>query len=449
MSKYLPTPFKNHPSLPIAIIGGGLCGLPLAIGLVKHNINVHIYESAPAFSEIGAGVAFGVNAISALQLIDPRLLEGYKLHATFNEDRERDATFYSMRWGVDGENGEKKGDRGWDLSDKWFSDKTRSLGVRTRSCIHRAKLLEQLIALLPPGTTTFNKSFSHAIDLSDNTIQLFFADGSSALCSALMGCDGIKSKVRARVCPDVKPTYAREIAYRAVVPRANAIAALGADAVLNGSLWCGYGAYIISYPIAHGASINMVAIRFDADATSWPENRESTLPVPNGEIQEKFHAWFSPLVDLFVQHRLPSKWALHVLAHSSPYFNGKICILGDAAHATVPHLGAGAGMAMEDAYILSELIANVGDITHIEKAFRAYDMIRRPRTQECVRRSMEASVGYGFRGKEGEDVKGDLERSFRWLWGVDLVGELEIARRVLETGIEGCLMGGEKQMVGE
>jgi salicylate hydroxylase len=67
--------FENHPILPIVIVGGGSYGLALAIGLTKHGVNVGIFELAPAFSEIGAGVAFGINSITALALLGPRLVQ--------------------------------------------------------------------------------------------------------------------------------------------------------------------------------------------------------------------------------------------------------------------------------------------------------------------------------------------------------------------------------------
>ncbi|KAH8707114.1 hypothetical protein GQ44DRAFT_777503 [Phaeosphaeriaceae sp. PMI808] len=95
--------FNNHPSYPIAIVGGGLGGLALAVGLIKHGVHIHIYEAAPAFSEIGAGVAFGVNSTTALHLIDPRLLEGYKKHATFNASPDSENTFVTLRRGTNGE----------------------------------------------------------------------------------------------------------------------------------------------------------------------------------------------------------------------------------------------------------------------------------------------------------------------------------------------------------
>jgi salicylate hydroxylase len=264
--------FKNHPTLPIAIVGGGLCGLALAIGLVKHGVNVRIYESAAAFSEIGAGVAFGINSITAL---------GYKKHATYNADRAQDDVFYTMRWGMDErkEGGNVAGDLAWHMQDIWNYERAQKAGVRARSCIHRARLLEQLVALLPEDITIFGKSFERAVEQVDGTIEIQFADGTTAHASSVIGCDGIKSKVRPWVCPpDVQPIYARERAFRAVIPRIDAEAALGTNLALNGHLYCGYGAYIITYPIENGELINMVAIPLDQGEETW-EREDWTVPV--------------------------------------------------------------------------------------------------------------------------------------------------------------------------
>jgi salicylate hydroxylase len=431
-------PFKNHPTLPVAIVGGGLCGLALAIGLVKQGVNVRIFEAASVFSEIGAGVAFGNNSLAALGLIDPRLLEGCKKHATFNADRKKDSIFYTMVWGMDQkkENGHVAGDVVWDLEDVWHPERIQESGFRTRSCIHRARLLEELVALLPSDMTTFSKSFESAQDLPDGTVELRFTDGTTALASALIGCDGIKSKVRNLILStEIQPVYARERAYRAVVPKAAAVAALGADRALNGHLYCGYGKYMITYPIEHGELINMVATPYDEGEWKW-DHAEWTAPVTKEEILTRFKGWYPPLIELMADHHLPTTWALFCLQHDAPYYKGRVCLVGDSAHATVPHLGAGAGMAMEDAYILSSLIGWVGDIRGIEKAFRAYDAVRRPRTQECIRRSVEAAFGNDLMlegvGDDIVKVKERVEESFRWLWHEDLEAQLERAKNVFE-----------------
>ncbi|KAF9696900.1 hypothetical protein EKO04_004840 [Ascochyta lentis] len=430
--------FENNTQAPIAIVGGGIGGLALAIGLLKHGIHVHIYEAAAAFSEIGAGVAFGINSITALRLIDSRLLEGYKKHATFNADHNRANTFMSFRWGIDEDmpNGHKAGDAMWNLDDNWQPKRAEAFGVRTRSCIHRARLLDELVALLPANVTSFNKSFVAVDQQTDGSLELQFADGTTALASALIGCDGIKSKVRELVCGShACATYAGEVAYRAMVPRVDAEKALGADLAFNGTIYCGYGGYIVTYPVENCNFVNMVAIPHDLDeAPIWNQD-EWTVPATTDEIRRHFKGWYRPLVDVICDHSMPSKWALFDLQHDAPYYKSNICLLGDSAHATTPHLGAGAGMAMEDAYLLSSLVSSVGSVAHVENAFRAYDAVRRPRTQACIRKSRKAAIAMDFLVPETvEDttaLKKALEASYRWLWHDDLEAQLSRAKRLL------------------
>jgi len=430
--------FQNHNGLPIAIVGGGLGGAALAIGLLKHGVKVHIYEASQAFAEIGAGVGFGANATTALHLIDPRLLEGYMKHATINTDPERENTFNTIRWGMDERrpNGAKAGDLGFHQADaKKTPDAPTGFCMRGR--IHRARLLDEMVALLPKDITSFGKSFQSVEEVGAGMLKISFADGTTTLASALIGCDGIKSKVRSFVCgPDVKPAYAHEGAIRAMAPAEVVKKALGEERALNGTLYCGYGGSCITYPVDHGELINMVAMPHDRSLTSTWDQDDWIVPTSADEVREKFKDFYPPLIDLIARHTLPSKWALHTLRHDKPYFKGRVCLLGDSAHATTPHMGAGAGMAMEDAFLLSRLIADVGSSDNIEAAFKAYDAVRRPRTQGCIQRSIENGLAYNFMVEGVEDDMNKLEQklneNFRWLWYENLEEQLRRAQKVLK-----------------
>ncbi|KAI8930396.1 hypothetical protein NX059_012476 [Plenodomus lindquistii] len=430
-----PSTLVKHHDIPIAIIGGGLGGLALAVGLTKHGINVHIYESAPVFAEIGAGVAFGVNATAALRLIDPRLFGGYMKHATFNVDPQRGSTFLTMRWGTDErkEGGHRAGDLMWQLDDKWHPERAQALGVQTRSCIHRARLLDELVALLPEGITSFGKRFQSVEERDDGTLILEFTDGTRAHVAAVIGCDGIKSKVREFVCGnDLKATYAGESAYRAMVPKADMEAALGPELAGNGHLYCGYGGYFVTYPVVNGEYVSMTAIPCDDDTAAKWDLEDWTVPTTTKSFLEGFKGWYAPLVEVFAKHHSPYLWALHTVQHNRPYFKGRVCLLGDSAHATTPHVGAGAGMAIEDAYILSNLIASVANPKATEHAFQAYDSVRRPRTQMCIRQSAIADQCYTFQlagvGDDTDLLKDRLEEIYKWLWHEDPEAQLGRAK---------------------
>lgn len=140
-------------------------------------------------------------------------------------------------------------------------------------------------------------------------------------------------------------------------------------------------------------------------------------------------------MELINRYHQPLKWALFNLSHTRPYYKGRLCLLGDSAHATTPHLGAGAGMAMEDAYVLSNLIASVLGPDEIERAFRAYDAVRRPRTQKLIENSRIAGLATDFImpgiGDDTKAMKGEFEAWYKWLWHEDLEVQLAQAKELL------------------
>lgn len=126
-------------------------------------------------------------------------------------------------------------------------------------------------------------------------------------------------------------------------------------------------------------------------------------------------------------------WALFDHLPAASYYRGRVAILGDAAHASTPHQGAGAGQAMEDAFIMSELLADVRikRPTDIPAAFRAYDAVRRPRSQQVVTTSRAAGELYGLQGPAGSDlelVRADLLGRYQWIWENDLAEQLRQAK---------------------
>ena len=123
----------------------------------------------------------------------------------------------------------------------------------------------------------------------------------------------------------------------------------------------------------------------------------------------------------------PDKWALFDHLPAPTYSKGNFCLLGDAAHATTPHSGAGAGLAIEDAHLLSGLLTseNIKSADDIKFAFRAYDEVRRPRSQELVMRSRRQGMMLDLQKPDGglvtgEELKRSMEENQDWVWEVDL-----------------------------
>jgi salicylate hydroxylase len=130
----------------------------------------------------------------------------------------------------------------------------------------------------------------------------------------------------------------------------------------------------------------------------------------------------------------PDVWALFDHPPAPTYVKGRLAILGDAAHASTPHQGAGAGQAIEDAFIISNLLGEINSVDEIENAFYAYDAVRRPRSQRVVKTSRDAASLYEFEdekvGTDLEAMKKTLESRYDWIWDEDLPKQLEQAREV-------------------
>lgn len=130
----------------------------------------------------------------------------------------------------------------------------------------------------------------------------------------------------------------------------------------------------------------------------------------------------------------PTQWALFEHPPISTYAKSRVAILGDAAHASTPHQGAGAGQAIEDAHILAELLsdADINKPEQVKWAFKAYDEIRRPRTQRVVSSSKDNAyvlcLSFDDVGDDEEKLRETFQQRFRWLWDVDVQEQVEQAR---------------------
>lgn len=435
----------------LAIIGGGLAGLALAIGILRRapHIELTVYEAGPAFAEVGLGIAFTPNAVRALALVDPRLLDGFKRWSTHNASPERADTWLTFNWGVTSRNGRHHPRdviqhlEGKPLQAPWSaasmsgnSEDGWGLGTPTMSMVHRARLLDEMVALMPKDIAVFKKALTGIEELGTGEVRVKFADGTDAVVDAVIGCDGVRSVVRDILFSgvNVRPEYSGEYGYRALVPAEQLVEALGEDLALNGQIYSGYGRYIITYPVEHGKLINLVGTvhePMDYDDEHW------ILPSTKEDALKDFEGWDPTLVKIMSDFENRDKWGFFDLRHSQKYFRRRICLLGDAAHASTPHLGAGAGMAIEDAYVLSNLLASIQSAGELENCFRTYDALRRPRTQKVVQDSRTAGLCSQLMKEtvidDNEKLATDIDARYRFIWDEDIVKELEEGRNMLKS----------------
>lgn len=130
----------------------------------------------------------------------------------------------------------------------------------------------------------------------------------------------------------------------------------------------------------------------------------------------------------------PSQWAIFEHPALSTYTRSRVAILGDAAHASTPHQGAGAGQAIEDALVLAELFGDpkVRSISDVKAAFKAYDDVRRPRSQRVVTSSKEGAYLLCLRlegvGNDADALKKAFQKRLRWLWDLDVQAHVDEAK---------------------
>ncbi|KAJ4128744.1 hypothetical protein NW765_013135 [Fusarium oxysporum] len=389
---------QGQKKLRIAIIGGGIAGIVLAISLLKRNIPCKIYERAHAFNDIGAGLGISPNAQDAMVACDPSVHNAFKKVASGNIWESKKSFVFEFLDGMD-----------------TATTDSPLLHIENRTGLqgcHRGSFVNELLKLLPSDVVDFNKQLQVVEEGSTGRIRLVFQDGAIEEADAVVGCDGIKSKVREILFgadhPSSKCSYTHKYAYRGMIPMRQAVEVLGEERALNATIWMGKDKHLLSYPVAHGTILNVVAYCSSSD--EWPSESQLVLAATKEDLLRDFEG-FRPSVLKVLDHteRL-DRWAIFDLGdHPVPSFaKGRICIIGDAAHASSPHHGAGAALCIEDAAVLAALLSHervrVG--ADIEAAFSAFDRSRRERAQWVVQKSRRAGQLY----EQQTEIGGDFSR---------------------------------------
>ena len=303
-----------HPN--VAIVGGGIGGLCLAIGLAKHNIPYHIYEAAHHFAEIGAGVAFGPNAQRAMSLIDPKVKGAYDRRATSNQEDELKDVYFQYRMGMDGRNKAK----GRQAGDMIVEPGGPGFGM---SIIHRAHFLDELVKLIPRENATFNKKVVDFEDKGAEGVWLHFADGTHANSSIAVGCDGIKSHMRRCLLGEQSDaTFTGKYAYRGLVPTSKALPLLGPTMTLNAQAHLGYNGHVLTMPVEKGSLVNVVAFKTKADG-KW-EDEQWVLPMRWDDMHADFADWGPNVRSILSLMEKPDIWALFDHPPAETYFKGRV-----------------------------------------------------------------------------------------------------------------------------
>lgn len=247
--------------------------------VLHHGVPVDVYEAAPAFAEIGAGVSLGPNSTRAMRLIDPAIYDGFLNCATNNGWEEKKDYWFSFR-------------KGEDRSTKTGSKILDLYCEGGQSSVHRARFLDELVALVPEEIAHFGKRLEDVEDRGKDVV-LRFADGSTVEHSAVIGCDGVKSRVRAMIVGSdhaaVNPTFSGKYAYRGLIDMKDAADVLGDELARNSHMYFGHGGHILTFPIEKGKTMNVVAFSTKEDG-KW-EDPEWVKPLDKEAMFKDFDGW--------------------------------------------------------------------------------------------------------------------------------------------------------------
>jgi 2-polyprenyl-6-methoxyphenol hydroxylase-like FAD-dependent oxidoreductase len=394
----------------IAIIGGGIGGITAALALERRGAEVVVCEQTAVHSEIGAGINLTPNAVKAFRALGiDRQIEAAGWASEFQLIRS---------W---------KGGRS--ISRIRRGDFREKFGAPTLT-LHRADLLDTLRGALKTSEVRLGKRCV-AVEPGTRLAAARFADGSAIEADIVVGADGIHSAVRESLFGADTPRFTGCICWRGMAP----VEAVPRDInTADGTMWMGPHGHVVHYRVRRGELLNIVA---HIDSDGWTEE-SWTRECDVAEVTATYARWHRDLTRIFPCSTRWYKWALYDRDPLQRWNKGRATLLGDSAHAMLPYLAQGAGMAVEDGCVLAAMVARHGD--DLDTALAAYERTRTPRATAAV-------LGSRARAKENHlaspwarlkrDVKFKMRERFRagrgdgtafqvgWLYDYDVAKEAE------------------------
>jgi salicylate hydroxylase len=287
--------------------------------------------------------------------------------------------------------------------------------------MHRADILQFLVDRLPPETIhTGHRCVGFEQD--DRQATVHFANGERAVADVVVAADGIHSTLQHLVTPPSAPLPSGSVAYRGVVPAASVDWPPGA--MRN---WLGPGRHFLVYPVRAGALINYVGF---VPAAEQGETRESWSAVGDPAALARAFAGFDPLVGAIIaQVRHTFWWGLYDREPLPTWTNGRLALLGDAAHPMLPHVGQGANQAIEDGVALATVLGRA-DRAGVPAALRVYERVRREHTARVQRSARVNGSRYdsATRDLNARDRQlADQSKERAWIWRYDAEAEAAAA----------------------
>jgi salicylate hydroxylase len=382
----------------VLIVGGGIGGLSAALALARRGIPAQVVEQAEEFKEIGAGIQLGPNVFWMFDLLG------------IMADVSALAVFPNSLIMMDSVLGEE-------VTRIPLGEAFRQKFKHPYALIHRADLHKVLLEACRKSNLIRLDAAQKIVRVEDKGGEIVAqaASGKEYRGAALIGADGLWSTIRQIVVGDGAPKPAGHITYRAVLPTSEMPEKFRwRDMVL----WAGEKVHLVHYPLRTGELFNLVAVfhsnRYEEGWDSFGDP---------AELHERFAKTCAPVRTLL--NKIES-WRMWVLCDRPPikeWSQGRITLLGDAAHPMLQYLAQGAGMAIEDAVCLADrAVVAAGDYAAAFRAYQAARYLRTGRVQIMARVYGEfyhaAGVAKELRNmmlsaRTAEDAMAGME----WLYG--------------------------------
>jgi salicylate hydroxylase len=344
-------------TLHIIIVGAGIGGLTAALALLCAGHDVEVHEQAHELAALGAGVQVSANGARVL-------------FALGLEDAIRNVWCEAAGKEI----------RLWNTGETW---KLFDLGVESVArygapyfMVHRADLHRVLIDAVRARKRDAIHLGSHCVGFDDDgtSVALHLSNGKRVTGGALIGADGVHSRIRNSLVGDDKAHFTGCMAWRGLVPVEKLPPHMRRNVGVN---WVGPGGHVINYLLRRGDIFNFVGIvERDWRVESWTERGTRE------ECAADFPGWNDDIHAVIRNIAEPYKWALLGREPLTCFSRGRVTLLGDAAHPTLPMLAQGANMAIEDGMVLARCLSAHDDV---ETALTCYDTARVARAAKLVR----------------------------------------------------------------
>jgi len=348
----------------IAVIGAGLGGLVAGSLLQQRGHDVRIYEQAPEFQRLGAGINLGPNVMKVLRAIgvEPRLLD-IGLRPTSWLSRDWDTGRVKFKYP--------------------FRDAAEAAFGAPYLLIHRGDFHEILLDTVAPGTVEFGKRLV-GLDEGGATVGLAFGDGSTEEADIVIGADGINSMAREVMLGPELPVYSGYVAHRSIIPAH----LLGDLKPPDFTKWWTDDEHDDTHIVVYFLDRNHEEIYFVTGVAEpeWDHGLQF-VDADLDELRASFEGFHPEVQRLLDVCPGATKWPLWDREPLPFWGRGRIVLIGDACHPMKPHMGQGAAIAIEDAAILVRCLAQCGD-DH-EAAFSLYETSRKDRASLCQHHSRE------------------------------------------------------------